>query len=466
MANLRRQLYRGGGWLGAREVAGIAIRTLGLLVLVRLLGPAGYGSYAGALALVVVLTFMAQLGVETHLNRRRDAFSDHDFDVATGFLLASSAVTVTLGLALSVAAAGVLEDGMDVAILQVLILAIPINVLWAPAVARLDKQVRFRDVAALELSGDVLLHGVSIAAVLAGLDAWGPVVGYFTWQVWLLVGSHVRAGHLPRPRIDRAEWRRMLRFGRSFAAAQWLRAGEAVVNPLLVGPAAGTAGVGIVALGLRIMETLGFVIRTGVRIAVVAFSAAHDDRGRLRRTVEEAALVQVMGLGALLAAVGIGIELLVGVVFGSDWDGVSDLYPWLALAFLASAAFSAQSVLLQMRGRGWSVVAMNALKLGLVAAGTALLVPSLGIDGFGVASALATGAYLITHMETRREVGYRLAPVLPWLAAFGALLFLPHVPAAWIPVTLLPLALAAALARAPVLEVASRVRTAQTAPPL
>lgn len=460
MAGLRSHVYRGGAYLGAREVLGIAVRSLGLLVTVGLLGPAGYGAYAGALALVVVLAFVAQAGVDTYLNRREEPFDDVLFDRASTFLAVSSVVVAGLGLAASVAAAGVLEQGMSVPVLQILLLTIPLNVLWAPAQARLDKQFRFRAVAALELSGDVVLHVTSVALILAGLGVWGPVAGFVAWQAWLLVGSHVLVGRVPRPRWSAREARAMVAFGLPFGLSQCLRSAEAVVNPLVVGPIAGTAGVGVIALSLRVLETFGFILRAGARLAVLAFSASLADRRRLRRGLEEAVLLQVVGLGALLAAVGVGLEFAVAAVLGDGWRPVAEVFPYLALTYLGMAFFSAQSTYLQVTGRVWRIVAMCALRLALLAGGTAILVPVLGLRGFGVAYALSLVAYLVTHRAVKADTRYRPNVAFPWAAGFGAVLFAGVLPAALIPLTLVPLAvaLAADYPRRSVLALATRAR--------
>jgi PST family polysaccharide transporter len=451
-ASLRLRIYRAGSWLGAREVLGLVVRLLGLLVTLRVLGPGQYGQYAGALAAIVFLTFVAQGGLENYLTRREEPFDDVAFDRASTYLLVSSTGVALAGLAISLGAGEVLAKGMSVPVFQVLLIAIPLNVLWAPAQARLDKALRFRAVARLELAGDVILHGASVALVLAGLGVWALVIAYVAWQLWLLVVSHLLVRHLPRPRWSGPAALDMARFGLPFAGAQGLSAAEGLLNPLIVGPVAGTAGVGTVAVALRILDTLGFVLRAGMRLAVVAFATAQRDRARLARGLEEAMLVQVLVLGSLLVALGAALELLLVPLFGAEWEAVRTVVPVLAVASLADAASSAQIAYLQSFGRSGAVVRMYAVKLAAVSVAALLLVPAMGIAGFALAGALSSVAYLVAHRAVRVDVAYDPRPTALWVVALAPLVLLGVLPGTWRLAAAAPLlaVLAVPLARAAV----------------
>ncbi len=466
MAGLREEIYGGARYLATREVLGIALRSLGLLVVVRALGPAAYGAYAGAVAVIVVLTFASQLGIDTYLNRDAEPFDDRRFDEASTLLAVVSVGVAAVALAASFPAERVLAHGMSVPVLRVLLLAIPLNVLWAPAQARLEKRFRFRELTRLELGGDAVLHGVSVGLVLTGLGVWGPVCGYLAWQAWLLVGSHLLAGHVPRPRRVR-EARAMLSFGVPFSAAQWLSSAEAVVNPLLVGPVAGTAGVGAVALGLRVLETFSFVVRLGSRLAVLGFAETRGDVARLRRGLEEAVLVQVVALGVVLSTVALALRVLAGPVLGDEWELVLDGFPALAASFLLASAFSAQQLYLQIYAGVRRVVVVHAVKLGVLAAATALLAPGLGAAAFGVASVISAANYGLVHRPVQRETGYRIEVPFAWLGAFAGLLFLGSLPVPWSLLALIPAAVVAALpwAREPVLALVRRGGTLRAREP-
>lgn len=459
-AGLRARLYRGASWLGTREVVGIAIRTLGLVVTLRLLGPAAYGEYAGALAVVTLLSLLAQGGIENYLNSGEEPFDDVAFDRASTFLLCTSAAAVAGGFALSVLARGPLSAGASVPVLQVLLLTVPVNVLWAPAQARLDKAFRFRAVAWLELGGDLVLYATSVALVLAGLGVWGLVAGYAAWQSWLLVGSHVLVRRVPRLDWAPAAQREMLGFGLPFASAQGLAQAEAVVNPLVVGPIAGTAGVGTVAFAIRVLDTFSFVTRAALRLAVMGFAATQREAARLRRGLEEAMLVQVLVLGALLAGVTLALEVLLTPVFGAEWERASDVFGFLALSYLLGAAFSAQAVYLQVLGRSWRVAQMHLVKLVLLGVSALVLVPELGAPGYGAAAALSCLAYWLVHRAVRATVPYEAASAGLWLAALAPLVFVASVPMPWALATLVPLALVASTraAREPLLGLLARAR--------
>src|ERR1035437_1362340 len=60
--NLRRTTLRGGAYLAGRELAGMAVRVLGVVVVTRQIGPHSYGVYAGAAAFAAVVANIGQMG--------------------------------------------------------------------------------------------------------------------------------------------------------------------------------------------------------------------------------------------------------------------------------------------------------------------------------------------------------------------------------------------------------------------
>ena len=66
--SLRSQVLRGGAYLGFRQLVGLLINVVGVLLLTRALGPAAYGRYAAALGLFGALQLGAQLGIGVFLS--------------------------------------------------------------------------------------------------------------------------------------------------------------------------------------------------------------------------------------------------------------------------------------------------------------------------------------------------------------------------------------------------------------
>jgi len=424
---LRERILQGGAFLAAREVAGMVVRLGGVLALTRLLGPAEFGLYAGPAALVTFLALVAQWGTEVFLLRREEEPSRRLYDETFTFLLATTAV-VTLGaLAVSFVIEWVAGPNRFLDPFRVLLLAVPLNALWAPAQARIERAFRFREMAILELGGDVMLYCVSVGLVLAGAGVWGAVAGYVAWQLFLLLVSYRYARLRPRVELSGERLSELVRFGFSYSAADWLQRGKEVVNPLVVGPLLGAAAVGHVALALRLAETLSFVTRATWRISVAALGRIQTDADRLRRALEEGMTLQLLASGMVFAVFALVAQVAVPALFGEEWSGALDVFPFLAAAYVLAASFSLHTSLLYVLRRNERVAAVNATRLVTLVGLCAALAPLVGVQAFGIALLASQLGCFLLDREVRRVFDYRFRRAVPWLMAFIPPVFVPFV---------------------------------------
>jgi O-antigen/teichoic acid export membrane protein len=462
---LRERLLQGGAYLAAREVAGIGVRLGGVLLLTRLLGPAEFGVYAGPAAIVTFLGFVAQWGTEVFLIRQEDEPRGEVYETVFSYLLLSSLVVGSAALVISLLVEAIAGPSPFLGPFRLLLVALPLNVLWAPAQARLERALRFRSMAVLELGGDAVLYGVAVGLVaFTDLGAWGAVAGYIAWQGFLLVTSYRLASFVPRLRLEPDTLRELFRFGATYSVSSWIERGRELVNPLVVGPALGPAAVGYVALAMRLGETLAFVMRASWRISIVALGRLQSNRERLRRAFEEGMALQLLAAGAVLVGFAQVAAFGIPLVFGERWRPVLDVFPLVALSYLLMATFSLHGSLLYVLQRNSRMVAINAARLAALTLSAALLVPLLGIAGFGFALLVGQVGYVLLDREVRRVFDYRFRRATPWLISFVPPLFAPVVgwPAALL--LLLPGAgvLAAAYPRAQLRDYVRTVRSGLT----
>ncbi|HEU4658778.1 MAG TPA: oligosaccharide flippase family protein, partial [Capillimicrobium sp.] len=351
MSTLRRLALRGGAVLSVREAAGVVIRLAGVLLVTRLIGPADFGIYAGAAAVVTVLAVAAQLGAELYLIRREAEPSPATYDEVFSVLAVTTVVATALALAGSLVAGALGVGSRYLDPFRVLALTIPVNVLWAPAQAKLERAFRYGRMAVVEVGGDLALYGVAVPLAAAGAGVWAPVAGYAAWQTWLLAAGCALAGYRPRWRWSAPQARELLRYGLEYAPVPLLTRAELLVNPLVVGPVLGAASVGYVALVIRLVETLSFVMRATWRLSVVALARVQSDRRRLARGLEESMAVQVLGVAPVLAAFAILAPWLVPLLFGDAWSPAVDLYPYVAAGAVLLAVVNAHYAVLYVLGR-------------------------------------------------------------------------------------------------------------------
>lgn len=437
--SLRDQAIAGGAQIVGRQVVGLALRSVGLLVLTRLIGPGSYGTYAAALAVVTLIASLCRFGSDVYLIRLREENVDAAEEQVFSFLIVTSIAVVGIGVPVLAAAAQIVDiDGSSVLLL--LVALAPVNVLWVPAQARLERELRYRELARIELGGDLVLYGVAVTAAASGAGVWAPVCGYGAWQLWLLLASYAASGFRPRWRWDRAQLHPVLRYGSTYSTSHLAARLQDLANPLVVGGSLGAVGVGHVALTLRLVDNLGFVRRAVNQMAVPTLVRVLDDRDRLARAHQEAMVIKVLGLGVPLVVAAIAMPIALPLLVGDDWTGVSEVFPLLAAATLLAGPFTLHGKVLNIIGRNLVVAAVQGAAVVVLLILGALLVPRLGLAGFGWASIGAVAPMLLLDRAVRPTLTPSYGPALRWTSALVPLVLSPLVPAPAVVACVLPAA--------------------------
>lgn len=430
--SLRQQVFRGGVFLALREGVGLLIRLGGVLALTRLLGPANYGVYAVALSLALLLGTVAQMSVEVRLLRAETVPTRADFDAAATFLVLSSLVVTTIAMAVlwTLGRATLGPEAMGPT--TVMLLLLPLNVLWAPGQAMLERELRFKALAALEIGGDLVLYAVAIPLAVAGAGVWAAVAGFASWQAYRLVGSLLLARYRPRWRFSRPVASTQVSEGARISAYTWIYRASDAGGLLVVQVLLGASAAGNVALCFRLVETLGVVGRVTYRIAIVALGRIQGDAGRVRRTVEEGVSLQVLAGVVTFCGFALFAREAIPLAFGEEWDAAAGLYPFLAVGALLFAPSNVLSALMVVRRQETAIAVAAGASLVISLSVTALLSSPLGVNGFGVARAvslLASAALL--DRALRRHVPFSYARALPWMVVGLALVAIAGLAPPW-----------------------------------
>jgi O-antigen/teichoic acid export membrane protein len=434
----RENVVRNGTYLVAREAAGMLVRAAGLVLLVRLIGTSAFGLYSGPLLVVSFLASVATCGTDVFL-LRRGAEDERWSDVAYSWLLASSVAVAGISVVAAELARPFIDDDRFVPVFQVLALSLPINVLWVPAKCRLERSMAFSRVAIIEVLGDVTLYAVAVPLAFMGFRQWAAVGGYIAWQTSLLISSMAFAGRRPRLVWSWAMLRQMLGFGATAAAGSMLdRARDAVV-PVVVGHFGGASGIGVVSLGMRLLETMGFARRATGRLAIVAIGWLRNDNVRLKRALEESMALQVLALGPIVATFAVASPWLIPAVFGPRWSELAYVFPFLALAQLAASVFTMHQSTLLAVGKVRIVATTNLLRLAIIVCAAYPLGERFGVRGASAAVGVSGLGFVSSHFGLRRIVRISYGSCLPLLVMFVPLLATPYLPTRWVPLLFLPL---------------------------
>ncbi len=329
--DLRRSIGRGVLWAAigniVMRVAGIAVTA----VVARILSPDEFGVFAIALAVFVVVTSLAELGMASAVAR-----SPMEPEEIAG-TVASISILVSFGLASMMALfAGPLASllGMPDAAgpLRVMSICLALTGLFAVPGAQLVRDFRQDRILLGTLAGFVPANAVLIVLALMGQGAmafaWSRVIGQ-------IVTGLVFVACLDRR--YRPEWRRelvgpLMRFGLPLAMANlinWtlLNADYLVLGRLL---AAEQVGVYLIAFNVANWSTavLGSVLNG---VVLPALGRVGDDVERLVDSLVSATrLVALVALPIAACSVAMAPSL-VHTLFGATWDGAAPVLSVLAV---------------------------------------------------------------------------------------------------------------------------------------
>jgi PST family polysaccharide transporter len=323
------------------------------------------------------------------------------------------------------------------------LLAVPINVLWAPAQACIERNFRYRQMGLLELGGDIALYGTAVPLAMLGFGDWSLVAGYFAWQTWLLVGSIVVSGLRPRWAWSNETARELTRHGIPYSSASLITRLGGLVNPEVVGRLHnGAAMVGFVAFAQRLVDVVGFAQRGAYRLGLVALSRVPDEeQQRLRYGVEEGSVLQLLSLALPFAAFGIVAHWLIPVLFGRQWSPAVSVYTLLAMAAVLNASGIIQTTLMYARGKNLAVARVAVVQTSVLWVSGLVLIPVLGVNGFGVASLIALVDLIYIDRLTRRTVKFSYRTIVPFALALAPPVLFPFVGFPYGLLLLVPMAL-------------------------
>lgn len=421
---LRQTALKGGAYLVGRQVVSIALKAFGVLVITRLLGPAGYGSYVSAFSVYQYILMLGQAGVGVYLLRQEGDVADEAYGTAYTML---AFMTVVLMMALEFGrgslASWISVEGFS-QVAAVIVFALPFQLICVPATVRLERALNFRAIAFLEITGQVFFY--LVGAPLVWLQ-FGPVslaIALVAQQAVICIATFVLVKTYPKFDFDRGIAKAIFLYAASYSFSNWVWQLRMLVNPMIVGPALGAQAVGLVGMTAGLLDMIS-VIKTIVwRLSVAILARFQDDLAKLRVAVREGMELQALAIGAAMVGFAWVGPVLVPWFFGARWAPVMDIYPYVALGYFTNALFNMHSSVLSLLKRNFRVAIFHGVHVALFAGVAAIMVPKVGMVGYGYGEVAALVSYVVIHYFTARAVGSpNYMPVVVWWVGIAIGLF-------------------------------------------
>lgn len=400
---------RGGLYLGARYGLSLLIGLGNMLVMTWWIGPHAYGLFVTAVGLTTFFAGLSRCGADTYLIRSEPLPPDSHYNVAFTLISCISAALVLLGLCL-IPVLKAWYGGSELVLPYLVLLAsVPLTALVGVPTARLERDLNFRVLAGIELIGQSIAFVSSLCLALCGLGVWAPVCGMLLWQVFLLTATCRAAAMRPRFAYDYPHSRKMLAYGAGVTLSLRTWQLRTLINPVFVGRFAGLEAVAYVAFALRIADGLGFLRTVASRLGIAALARLQHNREAFGGALEKALLVQVITLGPLLGAFVLFGPWITQHFLGHRWLQSVALFPFVAAGVLVNSVFNLLASALFAIGQEWAVLRAYSFHVLLLAGATCVLLPRVGVVGYGWAELIACTGYIfiLSRLDAVAKVSYR-----------------------------------------------------------
>lgn len=351
----------GGAGIGARSASGVrwslvavlakqGFQMLTAVVLARLLGPESYGVISVASLFIVFTALLMDQGLSSALIQRprlslRAAGATFTLNIALGVAVAALTWFCAPGIA-----AFFQVDGLA-GLLRLIALALPLKALGITPRALLARNLRFRGIAAADVSAAVLGSAAGIAAAVSG-------AGYFAVLYQTVLTDLVAAAVLlactrgPAPNLHFGEVRPLLGFSIGVFATNSLAYFSRNADNILVGRVLGVASLSLYAMAYRVLVVpVQLIGQTVNRVMFPVFSRLAADRTQVAAQLRAAMSLLAVCVIPVMVFAACAAPALVHLLLGDQWLAAAPLMSILAIGGARETVFYIAPSLMKGLGR-------------------------------------------------------------------------------------------------------------------
>lgn len=325
---------------GATQGANFLLSIGSVIIVSRLLTPDEIGIFSVSLALIGFAHVLRDFGVGQYLIQAKEVSHEHLRAAFTVMLLTACTLAGLVYLLRTPLAQFYGREGVaDVlGLIALNFLIIPFG---APTMSMLNREMKFGRIAIVNLSNNLVQHGVTIACAWAGLSymslAWGSIAGMLTNVLLLGLIQPRHMFLLPTFR----NLKDVLNFGYKSTASSLLTEFANSSPDLIFGRTLGFSAVAYFSRAIGVINlATGQVLRIVNSVYLPAFAArirAGDDAGELYgRSINYVVAFTV----PLLGFVGLMAEPIIHLMFGHQWTQSATLVSMFTVAGMVAAPFA------------------------------------------------------------------------------------------------------------------------------
>jgi len=396
---------RGGSFVAINNVMGTGVTLVAAFLLSKALGPKEFAIYSFCTSLTGVLRCLSRLGVNASLLTQKEEPQPEIYGTALTTMLVSS-IVVAIPAAILIPFLGrfshiphLFWPGIATIIL------VPFHIISLPALTRLERQLKYKPVAIIEFTGQVVGQILAIALAFHGWGIWGPITGWSLRALFQSITPWIAAGLKPRLRWDPTVSRRMIKYGSGYVLATSLAQGRTLFLLAIVGRLFGQEAIGYMGLTLR-AASLAAPFRAAIsRVILPAIAPIAHLPAKLKEKINATVEMEIL-LSAPVTVIAVATyPYFVRLILGNSWLPTVELFPWIAAGSLLMSVHSAALSALYVRGYFAesicsTIISYMALLLALVLFGNLL-----GLQGGAIATLVVWPASWVIEVFAHRRLG-------------------------------------------------------------
>lgn len=417
---LKQQLIRSGIGSLIIKVSNLLIELTIAILLARALGPEGYGIYAFALSLVMILTIPAQIGLPALLVREVARYQlQEQWQLMRGLLKRADQAVLVISLGLILVSLIVLSFGgpfSNPSQTTTLIWALFLIPLLALGNVRGACIRGLRYITLGQLPEMIVRPGLLL--LLAGIiyfadrltPEWTMAVHVVAALFALIIAAGLRRHKLPEA-CNRARLQYDSAWIKSIIPFSFL-AGMHIINRqtdiVMLGYLSGSHEVGLyrVAAQASMLVAFGLSLVNVVVAPHIARLYAADDMQRLQRLLTRGARISLLIAVPITALFWLFGDPILRVIFGSEYTQAHLALGILCFGQLINALAGSVGYILNMTGNETTTAKIVALSALINIILNATLIPAYGINGAATATAISLCVWnLLLAITIRKRLG-------------------------------------------------------------
>ncbi|MDA0127936.1 oligosaccharide flippase family protein, partial [Vibrio sp. MarTm2] len=376
------------------------------VLIARFLVPADFGAFVLALMVVEFLGVLAFKSYAVSFVQNSDAI-DRDLNSIIIFLLVLSILLVVVADLSSNVLASYFGSELFFSAFKVMIFVLPIMTIEYLFRLALMKKQCFWQVGSAELTS-VLIY--SICAMILAINGFGYLSLVYSFCIrhivkLLIIVFHVLRKYDLNIELQLDVLKKHLRMSLAMTVQSIFLFSTSNTDRYFVTLAAGASGVGLYSRALKLVQVpLNQIVRSVSSVLFVEFSAMQNDKKRVFQILYLTTTLLCLLFFPFTVIVIVYAELIVSLVYGSNWIQMVPLLQVLSIAATVSALSIVVGDLLKSQGVVYREIMSNAFSLLSLITCSLLLYNDYEVEGIAVSYVIAQMIFLISQVYVLSKV--------------------------------------------------------------